>query len=183
MMRSNKTYISSFTAGLAAGSDSHEVPFYRVNAPSLDDFIEEGSNGTRGRGHGNASTFRFFRRGESLLPSGHTRGVKNPGSSQKREKERRRGGGEWRRLATPVRDPGRPIRRYGYDYEKYGNSALKDVKWPGGGGLYRHVGTRHLWRSINVMYARRFCPGIEIGWRRETRGVAESQRTRLARGR
>lgn len=27
-----------------------------------------------------------------------------------------------------ARDPGRPIPRYGYDYEKYGNSALKDVK-------------------------------------------------------
>lgn len=28
----------------------------------------------------------------------------------------------------PFGDPGRPISRYGYDYEKYGNSALKDVK-------------------------------------------------------
>lgn len=142
--------------------------------------LEKGRTEREGR---NAFPRRLFAfsQGRSLLPSGHTRGVKNPGSSQK--KERRRKGGKWRRLATPVRDPGRPIPRYGYDYEKYGNFALKDVKWPGGGGLYRHVGTRHLWRSINVMYARRFCPGIEIGWRRETRGEAESQRTWLARGR
>lgn len=131
---------------------------------------------------GNTKTRRLFAfsQGWSLLPSGHTRDVKK--AQARRETDIEEGGREGgvKRLATPAGDPGRPIRRYGYDYEKYGNSALKDVKWPGGGGLYRHVGTRHLWRSINVMYARRFCPGIEIGWRRETRGETESQRTRLA---
>lgn len=117
--------------------------------------LEEGRTERGGGGVFPRRLFAFSQ-GRSLFLSGHTRMLRTRGRAR---------GGEG--SPPPVRDPGRPIPRYGYDYEKYGNSALKDVKWPGGGGLYRHVGTRHLWRSINVMYARRFCPGIEIGWRGE----------------
>lgn len=59
-VRPNKTYIFPSPGGLAIGNDSHEVPFYRVNALSSDGFIGEGSNGTRKRGRISASTFCFF---------------------------------------------------------------------------------------------------------------------------
>lgn len=165
----NKTYISSSPAELVVGNDSHEVPFYRVNALSSDGFIGEGSNETRWRGRISASTFRFFAGAKLLWSHGGVLRIKG----------RVRDGKE---SSPPARDPGRPIPRYGYGYEKYGNSALKDVKWPGDGGLYRHIGTQHLWRSINVMYARRFCPGIEIGWRGERHGRRVSPKGLGSRG-
>jgi len=67
--------------GLAVGSDSHEVPFYRVNALSSDGFIGEGSNGTRGRESGVfASASRFFSQGLGF-PRWSGQGVGGEGSS------------------------------------------------------------------------------------------------------
>lgn len=46
---SNKTHVSAPTGpGWATVGDSHEVPFYRVNALSTDGFIEGGSKRNEG---------------------------------------------------------------------------------------------------------------------------------------
>jgi len=94
------------------------VPFYRVNALSSDGFIGEGSNGTRKRGRISVSTFCFFTQGRESPPLRSHGGVENSGTS----------GWVAKGHPRPFGDPGRPISRYGYDYEKYGNSTLKDVK-------------------------------------------------------
>lgn len=104
-MRSNKTYISSFTAGLATGSDSHEVPFYRVNAPSSDGFIGEGSNGTRGKERVSASTFRFFAGAKSPSLRSHA-GCQEPGlKPEEREKKKEGGGGSGEDLPPRYETP------------------------------------------------------------------------------
>jgi len=70
--------------GLAVGSDSHEVPFYRVNALSSDGFIGEGSNGTRGiENDAFALASRFFSQGPGFpLWSGQGAGGANAGMRQ-----------------------------------------------------------------------------------------------------